>query len=112
MSLLKFEHKIVEIDDVAYRIIEAGIAKERAEFLQKLLAHNKHETRIQEVPAKEEGGPSTFNLITPDVTLNAIVKVYNRELRTLDGKKVTPDYWNQKTDKLEPNYWDRGKKDF
>jgi hypothetical protein len=51
-------------------------------------------------------------LITPDVTLNAIVKVYNRELRTLDGKKVTPDYWNQKTDKLEPNYWDRGKKDF
>lgn len=112
MSLLKFEHKIVEIDEVPHRILEAGITIERAEFLQKLLAANKHETKIQEVPAKEEGQPSTYNLVTPDVTLNPIVKVYNRELKTPEGQRVTPDYWNQKTSQLEPNYWDKNKKDF
>lgn len=112
MSLLKFEHKIIDIDGVAYRIIEAGITQERAEFLQQLLAINKHESRIQEVAAKEDGQPSTFTLVTPDVTFNPIVKVYNRELKTADGKKVTPDYWNQKTNKVEPNYWDKSKKDF
>lgn len=112
MSLLKFEHKIIDIDGVAHRIIEAGVTKERAEFLKKLLALNKHETKIQEVPAKEEGQPPTYTLSTADVTLNPIVKVYNRELRTEDGKHVTPDYWNQLTTKLEPNYWDKSKKDF
>jgi hypothetical protein len=112
MSLLKFEHKIIDIDEVPHRIIEAGITKERAQFLHDLLALNKHESRIQEVPAKEEGQPSTYTLATPDVTLNPIVKVYNRELRTPDGKHVTPDYWNQKTTKLEPNYWDTTKKDW
>ncbi len=112
MSLLKFEHKIIDINEVAHRIIEAGVSKERAEFLHKLLALNKHESVIQEVPAKEDGQPPTYTLATPDVTFNPIVKVYNRELRTADGKHVTPDYWNQKTEKLEPNYWDASKKDW
>jgi len=112
MSLLKFDHKIIDIDGVAHRIIEAGITRERALFLQELLSLNKHETKIQEVPAKEEGQASTYTLATPDVTLNPIVKVYNRELKTADGKKVTPDFWNQLTAKLEPNYWDKSKKDF
>lgn len=112
MSLLKFEHKIIDIDEVPHRIIEAGITKERAEFLHDLLALNKHESKTQEIPAKEEGQPSTYTLATADVTLNPIVKVYNRELKTADGKHVTPDYWNQKTTKLEPNYWDKDKKDW
>lgn len=112
MSLLKFEHKIIDVDGVAHRIIEAGITQERAKFLQNLLSINNHETIIQEVPAKEEGQPSAYNLVTPDVTFNPIVKVYNRELKTAEGKKVTPDYWNQNTTQLEPNYWDKSKKDF
>ncbi|MBX2942570.1 MAG: hypothetical protein KF860_09510 [Cyclobacteriaceae bacterium] len=112
MSLLKFEHKIIDLDDVPHRIIEADVTRERAVFLQNLLLINHHKTKIQEVPAKEEGQPSTYNLVTPDVTFNPIVKVYNREIRTSDGKKVTPDYWNQKTTQLEPNYWDKNKKRF
>lgn len=112
MSLLKFEHKIIEIDEKAHRIIEEGVTRERAEFLKNLLAINNHDSVIQEVPAKVEGQHSTFTLATPDVTFNPIVKVYNRELKTGDGKKVTPDYWNQKTSTLEPNYWDKSKKNF
>lgn len=112
MSLLKFEHKIIEIDGVAHRIIEEGITQERATFLKDLLSLNKHKSTIQEVPSKIEGQPPTYTLATPDVTFNPIVKVYNRELLTKDGKHVTPDYWNQKTTQLEPNYWDRSKKNW
>lgn len=112
MSLLKFEHKIIEIDGVAHRLIEEGITKDRAEFLKELLGINNYESKIQEVPAKVESQSPTFLLATPDITFNPVVKVYNRELKTKDGKRVTPDYWNQKTITVEPNYWDKSKKDW
>ena len=110
MTLLKFEHTIKEINGVNCRVIEDKITKERAEFLQGLLTYNKLETVIEEVPGKTEADPVTWLIATPDVTFNPIVKVYNRELKTREGHKVTPDYWNQKTTTLEPNYWDKSKK--
>ena len=109
---MKFEHKIIEIDGVAHRIIEEGVTQERAQFLQALLAVNSHDTKIQEIPAKAEGQSPTFTVATADVTFNPVIKVYNRELRTTDGRRVTPDYWNQKTTATEPNYWDKSKKEW
>ena len=112
MSLNKASAVIKEIDEVRCRIIESGATKERIDFLQQILNHNGVETKILEVPPKEEEDPVTYSIGTPDVTFNAIVKVYNRELMTLDNHRMTADYWNQKTDKTEPNYWDRHKKDW
>ncbi|MFN3840571.1 MAG: hypothetical protein ACK4RF_07670 [Cyclobacteriaceae bacterium] len=111
MALDKFQHVTKEIDGVNFRIIETGVSKDRADFLHRLLAHNHLATIIETDPAKE-GQEQTYTLITPDVTFNPVVKVYNRELRTFDGRRVTPDYWNQLTEKTEPNYWDLSKKDF
>lgn len=111
MGLQKFEHIIKEIDGANYRVIEAGISHNRALFLQQLLTHNRVETRLEADPT-QEGKEPTFTLLTPDVTFNPVIKVYNRELRTPDGRRVTPDYWNQLTEKTEPNYWDLSKKDF
>lgn len=111
MGLQKFEHIIKEIDGTNYRVIEAGISHNRALFLQQLLTHNRVETRLEADPT-QEGNEPTFTLLTPDVTFNPVIKVYNRELRTPDGRRVTPDYWNQLTEKTEPNYWDLSKKDF
>lgn len=111
MGLHKFEHVTKEIDGVNYRVIEAGITQQRADFLQNLLHYNKVETRLEQDPP-QEGKAQTYTLLTPDVTFNPVVKVYNRELRTPDGRRVTPDYWNQLTDKTDPNYWDLKKKDF
>jgi hypothetical protein len=111
MGLDKYQHTTKEIDGVNYRILEGAITKSRAEFLQKLLEHNGLETKIETDPPKE-GQEQTYTLITADVTFNPVVKVYNRELRTPEGHRVTPDYWNQLTTKLEPNYWDRDKKEF
>lgn len=109
MALDKFQHPTKEIDGKTYRIIETGISKSRADFLNELLTHNKVAV-IVETDLPKEGAEQAYTIITPDVTFNPIVKVYNRELRTLSGHKVTPDYWNQLTDKTEPNYWDLSKK--
>lgn len=109
MALDKFQHPTKEIDGKTFRIIEANIPKSRLDFLQQLLTHNKVEVIVETDPPKE-GQEQTYTLITPDVTFNPVVKVYNRELRTLDGHRVTPDIWNQLTDKAEPNYWDLSRK--
>ncbi|MDL5048866.1 hypothetical protein QQ054_22900 [Oscillatoria amoena NRMC-F 0135] len=111
MSLEKFQHITKEIDGVNHRVIETGVSRNRVDFLQQLLAHNKLEVIVETDPPKE-GQEQTYTLITPDVTFNPVVKVYNRELRTPDGRRVTPDYWNQLTKETEPNYWDLGKKHF
>lgn len=111
MALDKFQHPTKEIDGITHRILEAGVTKNRADFLQQLLAHNGLETILETDPPKE-GVDQTYTLITKDVTFNPVVKVYNRELRTLKGQRVTPDYWNQLTDDLEPNYYDLSKKKF
>ena len=111
MALDKFQHVTKEIDGITHRVLEAGITKSRADFLQHLLTHNGLETILETDPPKE-GTDQTYTLLTKDVTFNPVVKVYNRELRTPEGHRVTPDYWNQLTEKLEPNYYDLSKKDF
>ena len=111
MSLEKYAHVIKEIDEVKVRIIEAKVSKERVEFLQRLMEHNGSPVKIEEVPPKTEEDSITYSIGCTDIIFNPIVKVYNRELRTFEGNRVTPDYWNQKSTKTEPNYWDKSKKD-
>jgi hypothetical protein len=39
---------------------------------------------------------------------NPVIDVYKRSLKSLSGKKVTPAYWLQESDKeseAEVNYW-------
>lgn len=110
MSLLKGKHKEIETEDLRLRVVEAGCSKERADFLKRLLDHNGYEAHIIEIPSKVEEEPSTLTVGVTKITFNAIVSVYQRTLKTFEGKRVTPDYWNQKTSNLEPNYWDLSKK--
>ena len=111
-SLSKFKHTIKEINETKVRIIEDKVSRDRVDFLQKLLKHNGIETLIEEVPPKTEEDETTWTIGTTDILFNPIVRVYNRDLRTFNNERVTPDYWNQLTDQAEPNYWDRSKKDF
>lgn len=112
MSLNKADHIIKELDGVKTRIVESKTTKERVDFLAKLLEYNGYEAVVVKDEIKQEDDPETYTIGVKDITFNPIVKVYNRELRTFDGHRVTPDYWNQKTDEAEPNYWDRSKKDW
>lgn len=135
MSLTKGKHIEQEINEIRCRVVESGISKSRTDFLKQLLVHNGYEVQIAEEPPKpvpppkpvvtEEGVETAAEIEEPivepdptyvigvtDIIFNAVVAVYNRALRTLDGKHVTPDYWNQKTTNAEPNYWDLNKKDW
>ena len=121
MSLNNGKHVIKEIEGIRCTIIETGVSEERVSFLSGLLEHNGFEVKIQEEekkpppapPAPKEGEDPvavTFTIGVTDIVFNPVIQVYERKLRTKDGYRVTPDYWNQKTDKTEPNYWDMGKK--
>lgn len=112
MSLNKGKHIEKEINEVRCRVVENGVTKERAEFLKKLLEHNGKEVHIGENAPQTEEEDITYIVGTTDIIFNAVVAVYQRILKTFDGRKVTPDYWNQKATGLDPNYWDRSKKEW
>ena len=110
MSLLKGKHLTKDVDEVRCSIVESDVSEERAQFLKKLLEHNGYEVKLERAEAKEEGGQPTFTVGVTSMLFNAVIAVYQRLLETEDGRKVTPDYWNQVTEVTEPNYWDRSKK--
>ena len=111
MSILKGKHKIKEIDEVRCTIVEKNASKERVSFLKELLEFNGYEVKYQEEKIKDENDPITYIIGVTDMVLNPVIAVYQRLLKTPEGKKITADYWNQKTKNVEPNYWDNKLKD-
>jgi hypothetical protein len=111
MSILKGKHKIKEIDEVRCTIVEKNASKERVSFLKELLEFNGYEVKYQEEKIKDENDPITYIIGVTDMVLNPVIAVYQRILKTPEGKKITADYWNQKTKNIEPNYWDNKLKD-
>lgn len=110
MSILKGKHKIKEIDEVRCTIVEKNASKERVSFLKELLEFNGYEVKYQEEKRKDENDPITYIIGVTDMVLNPVIAVYQRILKTPEGKKITADYWNQKTKKTDPNYWSWSKK--
>jgi hypothetical protein len=103
MALNKGKHIIEEIDGIRCSLVEKGVSPERMEFLKKLLEINNYEVKIA---SEEETG--TFKIGVTDLLFNPVVDVYKRSLKSLSGKKVTPAYWLQESDKeteAEVNYW-------
>jgi hypothetical protein len=49
-----------------------------------------------------------LKVATPDLVFNPVVYVYQRRLRTLDGRKVTPACWWEQTEAPTPEYWEEG----
>ena len=110
MSILKGKHKIKEIDEVRCTIVEKNASKERVSFLKEILEFNGYEVKYQEEKRKDENDPITYIIGVTDMVLNPVIVVYQRILKTPEGKKITADYWNQKTKKTDPNYWSWSKK--
>ena len=111
MSILKGKHKIKEIDEVRCTIVEKNASKERVSFLKELLEFNGYEVNYQEEKRKDDNDSITYIIGVTDMVLNPVIAVYQRILKTPEGKKITADYWNQKTKNIEPNYWDNKLKD-
>ena len=112
MSLLQGKHVVKEIQGLRCSVVEEGINIDRLNFLKGLLELNGYEVKYEEIPPSAEGLETKYNIGVTSMLFNPVIAVYQRMLHTKDGKKVTPDYWNQKTAQIEPNYWDREKKHF
>ena len=100
------KHAFGSIGETRVTFIEKKIDKERLDFLKELLAFNGFETVIDELKRKTEEEPQLYNLGVTDMTFNPTIWVFERRLKTLDGKHyVTPDYWKQVSKEANPKYW-------
>ena len=103
MVLNKGKHLVEAIDGVRCTVVENSITPERAEFLKKLLELNGYE-----VKTALEADQATMKIGVTDLLFNPVIDVYERRLKSPSGKKITPAYWLQESDKEteeEVNYW-------
>lgn len=98
-------------DGTKVTFVEKKVEKDRADFLKALLELNGFNVILQEEKRKSEEEPQLYTVCVDDLRFNPTIAVYNRQLRTPDGRKVTPDYWNQKTDETVPMYYDKDLKE-
>ncbi|MEZ4908953.1 MAG: hypothetical protein R2771_15235 [Saprospiraceae bacterium] len=100
------KHQFGEISDTRVTIVEKAISNERVDFLKDLLEFNGFTVLVEQNKKKNEEDPDTFDLGVTDIVFNPTIWVYDRKLKTRDGRIVSPDYWLQKTEKTKPQYWE------
>jgi hypothetical protein len=105
MSLNKGKHNVGEVDGIRCTIVETGITKERADFLKELLQLNNYEVKIQEEITDPPSTPITYTIGVTDIVFNPVIAVYEKSLKTREGRKVTPAYWNQTGVQEMIPYW-------
>ncbi|MCX6187282.1 MAG: hypothetical protein NTU43_09870 [Bacteroidetes bacterium] len=127
---LNANYTFEDLGDLKCSIIEKNCSQERVDFLKSLLEFNGFEVKVVKSPPPkgtkaapaentEEGAPTdiaivheTFTVGVTDLTFNPVNGVYNRQLKTENGKFVTPFYWNQidKESQDEVWYWKKRSK--
>jgi len=103
------KHLFGSIGETRVTFIEKKVNEDRKYFLKKLLEHNGFEVIIAEEKRKTEEEPQLYTVGVTDMTFNPTTSVFERRLKTLDGRKVTHDYWNQTTEETKPQYWKNSK---
>jgi len=106
---LEGKHSFGNIGDTRVTFVEKKIDETRMDFLKKLLEHNGFDVVVDEEKRKSEEDPQLYTIAVTDMVFNPTIWVYERKLKTFDDHKVTPDYWNQKTDETNPQYWKNSK---
>ncbi len=106
MALDSGKHTEKEINGVRCKVVEKSISSERVTFLKDLLEHNGFTVQVEEDKRKTEDDPQTYTLGVTDITFNPVLAVYKFMLKTKDGRKVSPAYYNQVSDDTRPEYWE------
>jgi len=107
---LSGSHMFGSIGETRVTFVEKGVSENRKEFLKKLLEHNGFEVIIEEDKRKTEEDPQLYTVAVTDMVFNPTIWVYERTLKTFDGRKVNQDYWEQRSDDTNPHYWNNGEK--
>lgn len=103
---LEGKHSFGSIGEQRVTFVEKKIEAPRKDFLKKLLEVNGYEVVIEEEKKKSEDEPQLYTVGVTDMTFNPTVYVFQRRLKTIDGKHiVNQDYWNQVSEDTKPQYW-------
>lgn len=105
------KHLFGSMDETRVTFVEKKVSEERTAFLKDLLEYNGFEVLIQEEKRASEEEPQLYTVAVTDMVFNPTIWVYQRRLKTRDGRRVTPDYWHQRTDETPPQYWNTPKDD-
>ena len=103
---LKAKHIVEELDGQRCSVVEKGVSSARMEFLKNLLVFNNFEVKVTEDKKETEDAPTLFTVGVTDLVFNPVIAVYELSLKTPDGKKVSPAYWDQKTTDSVDEYWE------
>jgi hypothetical protein len=93
MAINNAKHIVGEIDGVRCTIVDSGIALDRLAFLTDLLQFNNFDVKEMIVPSEVEGEEPKYTIGVTDLVFNPVFAIYERSLKTRDGKFVTPAYW-------------------
>jgi len=102
---LKAKHIVEEINGVRCTVVEKGATQGRVDFLKDLLEFNKFEVQVAEDKKETEDAPTLFTIGVTDEVFSPVIAVYEMSLKTPDGKRVSPAYWEQKTTEIVDEYW-------
>jgi len=107
--VLTGKHAFGAIGDTRVTFVEKKINEDRKDFLKKLLEHNGFEVVLQEEKRKSDEEPQLYTVAVTDMVFNPTIWVFQRRLKTFDNKKVTQDYWTQRSEETNPKYWKNSK---
>lgn len=100
------KHQFGELNGTRVTFVEKGVSEERMNFLKDLLEFNGFTVIVEEEKQTNETDPAKYTVAVTDVIFNPAIAIYDRQLKLPDGRKVTPDYWFQKTTETKPQYWE------
>ena len=105
MASLDGKHSFGSIGETRVTFVEKGVDESRSHFLKQLLEHNGLTVILEEEKKKAEEDPQLYTVAVTDMVFNPTIWIFERKMRTLDGHKVTQDYWFQRTEETKPQYW-------
>ena len=105
MASLDGKHSFGSIGETRVTFVEKNVDEDRRDFLKALLQHNGYEVVIEDEKKKTEEDPQLYTVAVTDMVFNPTIDIFERKLRTLDGRKVSQDYWFQRTTETKPQYW-------
>jgi hypothetical protein len=100
------KHDFGEINGTRVTFVEKGVSEDRMKFLKALLEHNGFNVLVEKKTLPKEDGKTTYTIGVDDIVFNPVIWVYERRLKTFDGRIVSAAYWEQKTDDTRPQYWE------
>ena len=104
---MHIKHEFGHLGDTFVSFVEKGVSEDRMNFLKELLAFNGFTVLTEEEAPAEGETEKKYTVAVDDPLFNPVIYIYDRRLKTPEGKFVNEDYWLQINKDFMPQYWRR-----